>query len=66
MLLEGIEAGGEEIAAGLARKGAAFPFGRVARREITKPILGRYPRALYHLRTGVDSAGFFLTGRPLE
>ena len=31
MLLEGIQSGGEEIAAGLARKGAAFPLGRVGR-----------------------------------
>jgi meso-butanediol dehydrogenase / (S,S)-butanediol dehydrogenase / diacetyl reductase len=29
MLIEGIQSGGEEIAAGLARKGAAFPLGRV-------------------------------------
>jgi meso-butanediol dehydrogenase / (S,S)-butanediol dehydrogenase / diacetyl reductase len=29
MLLEGIQSGGEDIAAGLARKGAAFPLGRV-------------------------------------
>jgi meso-butanediol dehydrogenase / (S,S)-butanediol dehydrogenase / diacetyl reductase len=33
MLLEGIESGGETIAAGLARKGAAFPLGRVGRPE---------------------------------
>jgi len=31
MLLEGIERGGEEIAAGLARKGSAFPLQRVGR-----------------------------------
>jgi NAD(P)-dependent dehydrogenase (short-subunit alcohol dehydrogenase family) len=31
MLLEGIQSAGEEIAAGLARKGAAFPLGRVGR-----------------------------------
>jgi meso-butanediol dehydrogenase/(S,S)-butanediol dehydrogenase/diacetyl reductase len=31
MLLEGIRTGGEQIAAGLARKGAAFPLGRVGR-----------------------------------
>ena len=31
MLLEGITSGGEEVAAGLARKGAAFPLGRVGR-----------------------------------
>ena len=31
MLLEGIRSGGEAIAAGLARKGAAFPLGRVGR-----------------------------------
>ncbi len=31
MLLEGIRSGGEEILAGLARKGAAFPLGRVGR-----------------------------------
>lgn len=31
MLLEGIRSGGETIAAGLARKGAAFPLGRVGR-----------------------------------
>jgi len=29
MLLEGIRSGGEEVAVGLARKGAAFPLGRV-------------------------------------
>jgi NAD(P)-dependent dehydrogenase (short-subunit alcohol dehydrogenase family) len=29
MLLEGIQSGGEDIAAGLARKGSAFPLGRV-------------------------------------
>ena len=33
MLIEGIESGGETIAAGLARKGAAFPLGRVGRPE---------------------------------
>jgi meso-butanediol dehydrogenase / (S,S)-butanediol dehydrogenase / diacetyl reductase len=33
MLLEGIRSGGEEIAAGLARKGAAFPLGRVGQPE---------------------------------
>ena len=39
MLLEGIESGGEEIAAGLARKGAAFPLGRVGRpREVAKVV----------------------------
>jgi meso-butanediol dehydrogenase/(S,S)-butanediol dehydrogenase/diacetyl reductase len=39
MLLEGIQAGGEEIAAGLARKGAAFPLGRVGRpTEIAKVV----------------------------
>jgi len=32
MLPEGIRSGGEEIAAGLARKDAAFPLGRVGRR----------------------------------
>ena len=31
MLLEGIRSGGEEPAAGLARKGAAFALGRVGR-----------------------------------
>jgi NAD(P)-dependent dehydrogenase (short-subunit alcohol dehydrogenase family) len=31
MLLEGIQSAGEEIAVGLARKGAAFPLGRVGR-----------------------------------
>src|SRR5260370_29222344 len=31
MLLEGIQSPGDEIAAGLARKGAAFPLGRVGR-----------------------------------
>jgi NAD(P)-dependent dehydrogenase (short-subunit alcohol dehydrogenase family) len=31
MLLEGIQSAGEEIAAGLARNGAAFPLGRVGR-----------------------------------
>ena len=29
MLLEGIESGGEDISAGLARKGSALPVGRV-------------------------------------
>ena len=39
MLLEGIQAGGEDIAAGLARKGAAFPLGRVGRpAEIAKVV----------------------------
>jgi NAD(P)-dependent dehydrogenase (short-subunit alcohol dehydrogenase family) len=39
MLLEGIESGGEDIAAGLARKGAAFPLGRVGRPiEIAKVV----------------------------
>jgi meso-butanediol dehydrogenase / (S,S)-butanediol dehydrogenase / diacetyl reductase len=39
MLLEGIESGGEDIAAGLARKGAAFPLGRVGKpREIAKVV----------------------------
>jgi meso-butanediol dehydrogenase/(S,S)-butanediol dehydrogenase/diacetyl reductase len=39
MLLEGIQSGGEEIAAGLARKGAAFPLGRVGRpAEIAKVV----------------------------
>jgi meso-butanediol dehydrogenase / (S,S)-butanediol dehydrogenase / diacetyl reductase len=39
MLLEGIESGGETIAAGLARKGAAFPLGRVGRpAEIAKVV----------------------------
>jgi meso-butanediol dehydrogenase / (S,S)-butanediol dehydrogenase / diacetyl reductase len=33
MLIEGIQSGGESIAAGLARKGAAFPLGRVGRPE---------------------------------
>jgi meso-butanediol dehydrogenase / (S,S)-butanediol dehydrogenase / diacetyl reductase len=40
MLLEGIRSGGEEIAAGLARKGAAFPLGRVGRPgEIAKVVV---------------------------
>jgi meso-butanediol dehydrogenase/(S,S)-butanediol dehydrogenase/diacetyl reductase len=40
MLLEGITSGGEEIAAGLARKGAAFPLGRVGRpAEIAKVVV---------------------------
>jgi meso-butanediol dehydrogenase / (S,S)-butanediol dehydrogenase / diacetyl reductase len=39
MLLEGIQSGGEEIAAGLARKGAAFPLGRVGQPgEIAKVV----------------------------
>jgi meso-butanediol dehydrogenase / (S,S)-butanediol dehydrogenase / diacetyl reductase len=39
MLLEGIQSAGEEIAAGLARKGAAFPLGRVGRpAEIAKVV----------------------------
>ncbi len=33
MLIEGIRSGGETIAEGLARKGAAFPLGRVGRPE---------------------------------
>jgi len=33
MLIEGIQSGGEAIADGLARKGAAFPLGRVGRPE---------------------------------
>jgi meso-butanediol dehydrogenase/(S,S)-butanediol dehydrogenase/diacetyl reductase len=39
MLLEDIRSGGEEIAAGLARKGSAFPLGRVGRpEEIAKVV----------------------------
>ena len=39
MLLEGIQSAGEPIAAGLARKGAAFPLGRVGRPiEIAKVV----------------------------
>lgn len=39
MLREGIQSGGEEIAAGLARKGAAFPLGRVGQpHEIAKVV----------------------------
>jgi NAD(P)-dependent dehydrogenase (short-subunit alcohol dehydrogenase family) len=39
MLLEGIQSRGEEIAAGLARKGAAFALGRVGRpAEIAKVV----------------------------
>jgi meso-butanediol dehydrogenase / (S,S)-butanediol dehydrogenase / diacetyl reductase len=39
MLLEGIESGGEEIAAGLAHKGAAFPLGRVGQPpEVAKVV----------------------------
>jgi NAD(P)-dependent dehydrogenase (short-subunit alcohol dehydrogenase family) len=39
MLLEGIRSRGEEIAAGLARKGAAFPLRRVGRpEEIAKVV----------------------------
>ena len=39
MLVSGIEANGEDIAAGLARKGAAFPLGRVGRpEEIAKVV----------------------------
>ncbi|MEP6546812.1 MAG: glucose 1-dehydrogenase [Gammaproteobacteria bacterium] len=40
MLLQGIHFGGEEIAAGLARKGAAFPLGRVGQpMEIAKVVV---------------------------
>jgi NAD(P)-dependent dehydrogenase (short-subunit alcohol dehydrogenase family) len=40
MLLEGIQSEGEEIAAGLKRKGAAFPLGRVGRpEEIAKVVV---------------------------
>jgi NAD(P)-dependent dehydrogenase (short-subunit alcohol dehydrogenase family) len=39
MLVGGIEANGEDIAAGLARKGASFPLGRVGRpEEIAKVV----------------------------
>jgi len=39
MLVEGIVSGGEDPAAGLARKGAAFPLGRVGRpEEIAKVV----------------------------
>jgi NAD(P)-dependent dehydrogenase (short-subunit alcohol dehydrogenase family) len=39
MLLEGIASGGEAIAAGLERKGAAFPLGRVGQpAEIAKVV----------------------------
>ncbi|HVI92072.1 MAG TPA: glucose 1-dehydrogenase [Dongiaceae bacterium] len=39
MLVEGIVSGGEDVAAGLARKGAAFPLGRVGRpEEIAKVV----------------------------
>jgi NAD(P)-dependent dehydrogenase (short-subunit alcohol dehydrogenase family) len=39
MLLEGIESRGEDVAAGLARKGAAFPLGRVGKpQEIAKVV----------------------------
>ena len=39
MLLEGIQSAGEAIAAGLARKGAAFPLGRVGRPiEVAKVV----------------------------
>jgi NAD(P)-dependent dehydrogenase (short-subunit alcohol dehydrogenase family) len=39
MLIEGIQSGGEEIAAGLARKGAGVPLGRVGRPdEIAKVV----------------------------
>ena len=39
MLVEGIVSGGEDPAAGLARKGAAFPLGRVGRpEEIAKAV----------------------------
>lgn len=39
MLIEGIQSGGEDVAAGLARKGAAFPLGRVGRpMEIAKVV----------------------------
>ena len=39
MLLEGIQSSGEEIAAALARKGAAFPLGRVGQpAEIAKVV----------------------------
>jgi meso-butanediol dehydrogenase/(S,S)-butanediol dehydrogenase/diacetyl reductase len=39
MLIEGIQSGGEDVAAGLARKGAAFPLGRVGQpSEIAKVV----------------------------
>lgn len=39
MLVGGIEANGEDVAAGLARKGASFPLGRVGRpEEIAKVV----------------------------
>jgi NAD(P)-dependent dehydrogenase (short-subunit alcohol dehydrogenase family) len=39
MLLEGIQSAGEEISAGLARKGAGVPLGRVGRPdEIAKVV----------------------------
>ncbi|MDB6083677.1 MAG: bacC [Gammaproteobacteria bacterium] len=39
MLVEGIQSGGEDIAAGLARKGAAFPLGRVGQPiEVAKVV----------------------------
>jgi meso-butanediol dehydrogenase/(S,S)-butanediol dehydrogenase/diacetyl reductase len=39
MVLEGIQSGGEDIAAGLARKGAAFPLGRVGKpAEVAKVV----------------------------
>jgi NAD(P)-dependent dehydrogenase (short-subunit alcohol dehydrogenase family) len=39
MLLEGIQAGGEDIAAGLARLGAEFPLGRVGQPgEVAKVV----------------------------
>ena len=39
MLVGGIQANGEDVAAGLARKGASFPIGRVGRpEEIAKVV----------------------------
>lgn len=40
MLVGGIQANGEEVAAGLARKGAGFPLGRVGRPEEIARVVG--------------------------
>ena len=40
MLVGGIQANGEDVAAGLARKGAGFPLGRVGRPEEIAKVVG--------------------------
>jgi meso-butanediol dehydrogenase / (S,S)-butanediol dehydrogenase / diacetyl reductase len=64
MLLEGIESGGEEIAAGLARKGAAFALGRVGQpSEVAKVVAflaseaGSYVTGAAWLIDGGNTAG---------